>query len=128
MREPARFQNGFRSKFNAVLVSNCAHYFQHKKRMIDHHQPSPGFGQYGTVSCIPASTPTRSSAVSTRQRVKQVHSLQDRLTSFAQDAREKASLLPPGAEKDAMLEKARQAEAALRFDDWANSSGLQPPK
>ena len=66
--------------------------------------------------------------MSTRQRVKQVHSLQDRLASFAEDAREKASLLPPGAEKDAMLEKARQAEAALRFDNWANSSGLQPPK
>jgi hypothetical protein len=66
--------------------------------------------------------------VSSRRRVKQVNSLQDRLTSFAEDAREKASLLPPGAEKDAMLEKARQAEAALRFDNWANSPGLQPPK
>ncbi len=66
--------------------------------------------------------------MSTRQRVKQVHSLQDRLTSFAKDAREKAALLPPGAERDAMIEKARQAEAALRFDNWTNSSGLQPPK
>ncbi len=66
--------------------------------------------------------------MSTRQRVKQVHSLHDRLASFAKDAREKASLLPPGAEQEAMIEKARQAEAALRFDSWANSSGLQPPK
>ena len=66
--------------------------------------------------------------MSTRQRVKQVNSLQDRLTSFAEDARQKASLLPPGAEQEAMIEKARQAEAALRFDNWANSSGLQPPK
>ena len=66
--------------------------------------------------------------MSTRQRVKQVHSLQDRLVSFAENARQKASLLPPGAEQEAMLEKARQAEAALRFDNWANSPGLQPPK
>jgi hypothetical protein len=66
--------------------------------------------------------------VSSRQRVKQVHSLQERLTSFAEDARQRASLLPPGAEQDAMIEKARQAEAALRFDNWANSPGLQPPK
>ena len=66
--------------------------------------------------------------MSTRHRVKQVHSLQDRLVSFAEDARQKASLLPPGAEQEAMLEKARQAEAALRFSNWANSPGLQPPK
>ena len=66
--------------------------------------------------------------MSTRRRVKQAHSLQDRLTSFAKDARRKASLLPPGAEQEAMLEKARQAEAALRFSRWADSPGLQPPK
>jgi len=74
------------------------------------------------------STQAEGSTVSTRRRVKQVHSLQDRLTSFAQDARARAQLLPPGAEQEAMLEKARQAEAALRFSNWANSSGLQPPK
>ena len=66
--------------------------------------------------------------MSTRQRVKQIHSLQDRLVSFAEDARQKASLLPAGAEQEAMLEKARQAEAALRFSNWANSPGLLPPK
>lgn len=66
--------------------------------------------------------------MSTRRRIKQVHSLQDRLTSFAEKARQEASRLPPGAEQEAMIEKARQAEAALRFDDWANSSGLRLPK
>jgi hypothetical protein len=66
--------------------------------------------------------------VQTRRRVKQTHSLQDRLASFAEAARQKASLLPPGAEQEAMLEKARQAEAALRFSRWAHSAGLQPPK
>lgn len=66
--------------------------------------------------------------MSPRRRIKQAHSLQDRLTSFAKDARQRASLLPPGTEQEAMLEKARQAEAALRFSRWADSPGLQPPK
>jgi hypothetical protein len=66
--------------------------------------------------------------VSTRRRIKQTNSLQDRLVSFAEAARRSASLLPPGAEQEAMLEKARQAEAALRFSRWAHSPGLQPPK
>lgn len=66
--------------------------------------------------------------MSTRRRIKQVHSLQDRLTSFAEEARQRASQLPPGAEQEAMIEKARQAEAALRFDNWANSPGLRSPK
>ena len=63
-----------------------------------------------------------------RRRFKQENTLQDRLVSFAKEARQKASLLPPGAEQDALLDKARQADAALRLDSWANSVGLQPPK
>jgi hypothetical protein len=66
--------------------------------------------------------------MSTRQRVKQANSLQDRLVSFAQDVRHKASLLPAGAEQEALLEKARQADAALRLTNWANSRELLPPK
>ena len=66
--------------------------------------------------------------MSARRRVKQVKSLRDRLVAFALDARHKASLLPPGEAQEALLEKARQADAALRIDNWANSAGLQPPK
>jgi hypothetical protein len=62
------------------------------------------------------------------QRIKQVQSFQDRLLSFAKDARHKASLLPPGAEQEALLEKARQADAALRLNNWANSAELRPPR
>ncbi len=54
--------------------------------------------------------------------------LKDRLSSFAREAREKASLLPPGPEKEQMLRKARQADTAAHLDDWANSCGLRPPK
>jgi hypothetical protein len=62
-----------------------------------------------------------------RRRFKQQLSFRDRLTSFAKAAREKASLLPPGAEKDELLHKARQADTAA-LNEWANSPGLQPPK
>ena len=63
-----------------------------------------------------------------RRRVKQTSSLKDRLTSFAKEAREKASRLPPGAEKEAMLKKARQANTAVHLEDWINSQGLRPPE
>ena len=63
-----------------------------------------------------------------RRQFHTTDSLKDRLASFATDAREKASLLPPGPEKEQMLRKARQADTASHLDEWINSSGLQPPK
>jgi hypothetical protein len=62
-----------------------------------------------------------------RRRSKQPTSLKDRLASFATEVRDKASLLRPGPERDALLKKARQADTAARIDDWANSQGLRPP-
>ena len=58
---------------------------------------------------------------------EQTLSLKDRLTSFAKEVRDKASLLRPGPEKDALLRKARQADTAPHLEDWANSPGLRPP-
>jgi hypothetical protein len=63
-----------------------------------------------------------------RRRFKQVLSLKDRLASFAKDALETASRLPPGLERDGWLEKARRADTAAHLNEWANSPGLQPPK
>jgi hypothetical protein len=63
-----------------------------------------------------------------RLRVKQTVSLKERLASFAQEVREKASQLRPGPEQEALLKRARQADTAAHIDDWANSPGLQPPK
>jgi hypothetical protein len=63
-----------------------------------------------------------------RRRFKQTASLKERLVSFAKEVREKASHLPPGAEKDSMLKRASQADTAAHLDDWASSVGLQPPK
>jgi len=52
-----------------------------------------------------------------RRRFKQTESLQDRLAAFAKDVREKASLLKPGAEKDALMRKARQADSTAHLGD-----------
>ena len=58
---------------------------------------------------------------------KQLISLKDRLAGFVKETREKASLLPPGVERENLSRKARQADTALHLDDWVNSAGLQPP-
>jgi hypothetical protein len=63
-----------------------------------------------------------------RRRFKQTTSLKDRLASFAQDIRKRASELRPGPERDALLKRARQADTASHIDEWVNSTGLQPPK
>jgi hypothetical protein len=63
-----------------------------------------------------------------RRRFKQTASLKERLLEEARQRREEASLLPPGALRDAALKRARQAEAAAKVDEWLNSPGLQPPE
>jgi hypothetical protein len=63
-----------------------------------------------------------------RRRFKQTTSLKDRLASFAEEIRKKASELRPGPERDALLKRARLADTASHINDWANSPGLQPPK
>jgi hypothetical protein len=68
------------------------------------------------------------SRVMKRRRFKQKASLQERLNEFARDARERASALPPGPEREELIKKARQADTALHLEGWANSPGLQPPK
>jgi hypothetical protein len=68
-----------------------------------------------------------SNAMLKRRRFKQTESLRDRLSTFAKDARDRASTLPAGPEKEDLLKRARQADTASRIDEWANSTGLQPP-
>jgi hypothetical protein len=67
-------------------------------------------------------------AMQQQRRLEQQSSLQHRLASFAALKREKALLLRPGAERDELLRKARQADTAAHLDEWASSPGLQPPK
>ena len=58
----------------------------------------------------------------------QPKSLKDRLLQKSDRDRERAETLPPGAEREALVEKARQSEAAAHIDEWLSSPGLQPPK
>ena len=66
--------------------------------------------------------------VKQRRRFKQQFTLQDRLLAWSKEVLEQAKKLPPGAERDALMKKARQADVAGHLDDWAKSPGLQPPK
>lgn len=63
-----------------------------------------------------------------RRRIKQNQSLEERLAAEAKRLREEAELLPPGALRDQVLRKARQAETGSHVSDWLRSPGLHPPK
>jgi hypothetical protein len=62
-----------------------------------------------------------------RRRFKQIQSLEERLSEAAKRLREEAKSLPPGAVRDEMIRKARQAETASRMNEWLTSPGLGPP-
>lgn len=63
-----------------------------------------------------------------RRRFKQSLSLEERLSEEAKCLRAEAKLLPPGAEREALLRKARQAETGAHLSEWLRSPGLQAPK
>ena len=63
-----------------------------------------------------------------RRRFKQQLTLRDRLSAWVEQIQARAARLPPGPERDALLDKARQADMVQRLDDWSKSSGLQAPK
>jgi hypothetical protein len=54
-------------------------------------------------------------------------SLQIRLAEEAKRLRDKAKLLPPGAAREELIRKARQAETGLQVAEWVSSPGLSPP-
>ncbi|MBR0703880.1 hypothetical protein JQ599_28515 [Bradyrhizobium diazoefficiens] len=63
----------------------------------------------------------------TRRRVMQTDPLEIRLAAEAERLREEAKSLPPGAARDEILRKARQAETGSQMSEWLRSPGLQPP-
>jgi hypothetical protein len=63
-----------------------------------------------------------------RRRFKQSMPLKDRLAAFSEDMREKASRLKPGTKQETLLCRARQADTAADFDEWASSPVLSPTK
>ena len=63
-----------------------------------------------------------------RRRIKHKISFEERLANQARELRDQAKTLPPGAEHDELIRKARQTETASHMSEWLNSPGLQPPK
>jgi hypothetical protein len=63
-----------------------------------------------------------------RRRFKQTAPLNERLTDEAQRLRKEARGTPPGIERERLIRKARQAEAAAHIQEWLSAPGLQPPR
>nr|WP_083519119.1 hypothetical protein [Bradyrhizobium jicamae] len=62
-----------------------------------------------------------------RHLFKQTKPLEERLADEAKRLHAQADLLPPGAQRDAVERKARQAETGAHMSDWLRSPGLRPP-
>ena len=61
-----------------------------------------------------------------RRRFTQTQSLEERLAEEAKRLREKAKSLKPGAARDELIRRARQAETGSHMSEWLRL-GLQPP-
>jgi hypothetical protein len=67
--------------------------------------------------------------MATRRRiVPQTSPLEIRLAEEAKRLRVEARSLPPGAERDEMIRRARQAETGSHMSEWLRSPGLLPPE
>jgi len=62
-----------------------------------------------------------------RRRFKQIVSLEQRLAKEAERLKEEAKKLPPGADREILLRKARQADMGAHLSEWLTSPGLRPP-
>ena len=58
-----------------------------------------------------------------RRHFKQTQSLKQRLLDRVAIWRDEAKLMRPGLEREALLQKARQAETAVNIDEWLRSPG-----
>jgi hypothetical protein len=63
-----------------------------------------------------------------RRRFKQTDLLEDRLAEEAKRLREKAEELKPGAARDDLIRRARQAEIGAHMSEWLRSPGLRAPE
>lgn len=63
-----------------------------------------------------------------RRRSGPIPSLEIRLSKEAKRLREEAKTLPPGAKRDELIRRARQAETGSHMSEWLRSPGLRPPE
>ena len=57
-----------------------------------------------------------------RNGLKQTASLEERLTERARQAREDVEKLPPGEERDALIQKIREIESTLQLGQFLKST------
>jgi hypothetical protein len=62
-----------------------------------------------------------------RHPTSQADPLEKRFAAEAIRLRDEANKLPPGAARESLLRRARQAETGARMIEWLRSPGLQPP-
>jgi len=62
-----------------------------------------------------------------RRRIIQTRSLEERMAEQAVKLKDQAQQLPAGAEREALLKRARLAETGSHISDWLTSPGLRPP-
>ena len=62
-----------------------------------------------------------------RIRFKQTQTLEERLAADSKWARERAHKLPPCAERDALIKRARRNDVAAHMSEWLRSPGLRTP-
>jgi hypothetical protein len=66
-------------------------------------------------------------SIDRRSRIIQSTTIEVRLAQVAKRLREEALQLPPGAAREELIRKARQAETGSHMSAWLESPGLQPP-
>jgi hypothetical protein len=62
-----------------------------------------------------------------RRRFKQDSPLEARLEKEAERLRDRANELPPGVERERLLQRVREIERTCEMVEWINSPGLKPP-
>lgn len=72
--------------------------------------------------------PSYTGAAPMPRRHKDRQPLQERLAEEAKRLREEAKSLRPGAAREALVRKARQAETGSHMTEWLSSPGLRAPE
>jgi len=62
-----------------------------------------------------------------RRRIKHTTSFTQRLMEEAAKFRKAAEQLPPGTQRELLMKRVRQAEAAVQINDWLAAPGAAPP-
>ncbi len=63
-----------------------------------------------------------------RRFTPQTNSLDERAKERAEQLKKMAQSMPPGAERDKLLRRARQSDIIAHMQDWLTSPGLRSPQ